>query len=93
MSYSSFSQDKFVIQNKKQSDKIRFKLINNLIVIPVNINGVTLSFLLDTGVSKPIIFNFLNVSDTLQIKNAETIYLKGLGGGESVEALKSKKGF
>lgn len=90
LSYSGFSQDKFVIQNKKQSDKIRFKLINNLIVIPVNINGVTLSFLLDTGVSKPIIFNFLNVSDTLQIKNAETIYLKGLGGGESVEALKSK---
>ena len=89
LSHFSFSQDKFVVQNKKQSDKIRFKLINNLVVIPVNINGVTLSFLLDTGVSKPIIFNFLNVSDTLQIKNAKTIYLRGLGGGESVEALKS----
>ena len=37
-----------------------FKLINNLIIIPVEVNGVTLSFLLDTGVSKPIIFNFLN---------------------------------
>lgn len=84
-----FSQDKFVVQNKKQSDKIRFKLINNLIIIPVDINGVTLSFLLDTGVSKPIIFNFLNVSDTLQIKDTETISLRGLGGGESVEALKS----
>ena len=89
LSHLSFSQDKFIIQNKKQSDKIRFKLINNLIIIPVDINGVTLSFLLDTGVSKPIIFNFLNVSDTLQIKNAETINLRGLGGGESVEALKS----
>ncbi len=88
-SHSSFSQDKFIIQNKKQSDKIRFKLINNLIVIPVNINGVTLSFLLDTGVSKPIIFNFLNVSDTLKIKDTKTIYLRGLGGGDSVEALKS----
>lgn len=87
------SQDKFVIQNKKQSDKIRFKLINNLIIIPIEINGVTLSFLLDTGVSKPIIFNFLNVSDSLQIKNTETIYLKGLGGGETVEALKSTKNF
>ncbi len=88
-SYLGFSQDKFVVQNKKQSDKIRFKLINNLIIIPVDINGVTLSFLLDTGVSKPIIFNFLNVSDTLQIKDTETIFLRGLGGGESVEALKS----
>lgn len=89
LSHFGFCQDKFVIQNKNQSDKIRFKLINNLIVIPVDINGVTLSFLLDTGVSKPIIFNFLNVSDTLQIKDTETIQLRGLGGGESVEALKS----
>lgn len=85
-----FSQSKFVIQNKKQSDKIKFKLINNLIVIPVEINGVTLSFILDTGVSKPIIFNFLNVSDTLKIKDTETIFLRGLGEGESVEALKSR---
>ncbi len=87
----SFAQSKFIIQNKKQSDKIRFKLVNNLIVIPVNINGVNLSFLLDTGVSKPIIFNFLNVSDTLKIKNTETIFLRGFGEGKSVEALKSKK--
>lgn len=85
-----FSQNKFVIQNKKQSDKIKFKLINNLIIIPVEVNGVTLSFLLDTGVSKPIIFNFLNLSDTLEIKDTETIYLRGLGEGESLEALKSK---
>lgn len=85
-----YSQGKFVIQNEKRSDKIRFKLINNLIVIPVEINGIELSFLLDTGVSKPIIFNFLNVSDTLKIKDAKKIYLRGLGEGESVEALKSK---
>ncbi|MEP3838999.1 MAG: aspartyl protease family protein [Algibacter sp.] len=87
--FSTLSQNKFVVQNKKQSHKIKFKLINNLIVIPVEINGVTLSFLLDTGVSKPIIFNFLNVSDSLNIKNTESITLRGLGGGESVEALKS----
>jgi hypothetical protein len=84
-----FSQGKFTIQNKHKSDKVKFKLINNLIIIPVEINGVTLSFLLDTGVSKPIIFNFLNVSDTLKIKNTETIFLRGLGEGELVEALKS----
>ncbi|SFZ93840.1 Aspartyl protease [Flaviramulus basaltis] len=84
-----FSQSEFIVQNKKQSDKVNFKLLNNLIVIPVEINGVILSFILDTGVSKPIIFNFLNVSDTLKIKNTETIYLRGLGEGESVKALKS----
>ncbi len=86
----SFSQGKFVIQNQKGTDKIKFRLIHNLIVIPVEINGVELFFLLDTGVSKPIIFNFLNVSDTLKIKDTETIFLRGLGEGESVEALKSK---
>lgn len=85
------AQGKFIIQNKQKSDKIKFKLINNLIVFPLEINGVELSFLLDTGVSKPIIFNFLNVSDTLKIRNTESIYLRGLGEGESVEALKSEK--
>ena len=87
---SGFSQGRFEIQNRQKTDKVKFKFVNNLIIIPVDINGVTLSFLLDTGVSKPIIFNFLNVSDTLKIKNTETIYLRGLGGGESVEALKSR---
>lgn len=86
----SFSQGRFTIQNDKGSDKIKFKFINNLIIIPVEVNGVELSFLLDTGVSKPIIFNFLNVSDTLKIKDTEKISLRGLGEGESVEALKSK---
>ena len=74
-----FSQGEFIVQNKRKSDKIHFKFINNLIVIPVEINGVELSFLLDTGVSKPIIFNFLNLSDSLKIKNTERIYLRGLG--------------
>ncbi len=62
-------------------DKIGFKLINNLIVIPVEINGVELSFLLDTGVTKPIIFNFLNIAEDLQINQTDKIYIRGLGEG------------
>lgn len=84
------AQGKFVVQNKRQTSKVNFKLINNLIIIPVEINGVVLSFLLDSGVSKPIVFSFLNISDTLKIKNKETIFLRGLGEGDSVKALKSK---
>jgi hypothetical protein len=45
---SVFSQGNFELQNGIR-DKIHFKLVNNLIVIPVTINGVSLSFLLDTG--------------------------------------------
>ena len=86
----SLAQSEFVIQNKKQQDKIKFKLINNLILIPVEINGVELSFILDTGVSKPIVFNILNVSETLKINNSEKIFLRGLGAGEPIEALRSR---
>ena len=82
-------QGTFYLQ-KTDHDKIPFKLINNLIVIPVQVNGVDLSFLLDTGVSKPIIFNFLNLNEALQINQAERIFLRGLGEGESIEALRSR---
>ena len=63
---TSFSQGKFILKNKASSSKIKFELINNLIVFPVEVNGVKLSFLLDTGVSKPIIFNSLEGIDTLR---------------------------
>ncbi|QRM88078.1 PDZ domain-containing protein [Lacinutrix sp. WUR7] len=88
--FLGFSQDTFVIQNKKKSDKIKFKLINNLIIVPVKINGVELSFILDTGVSKPILFNIFNVNETLKINNSEKIVIRGLGEGEPVEALRSR---
>lgn len=87
----SFGQGQFELPGKYQ-DKIKFKLINNLIVLPVQINGVELSFLLDTGVSKPILFNIAN-TDSLQMNNVETIFLRGLGGGETVRALRSKNNF
>jgi len=87
--FKTFAQGKFSLP-RADSNKIKFQLINNLIIIPVEVNGVELSFLLDSGVSKPILFNIANI-DTLQINNVETIYLRGLGGGEPVEALKSQK--
>lgn len=90
VTYSGFSQGKFVLQDNKESNKIRFKLINNLIVIPVEINGAELTFLLDSGVRKPIIFNFLNSTDSLAINEPEIIYLRGLGEGEPIEAIRSR---
>jgi len=89
LTLSAYAQGKFVLQNNDK-DKISFKLINNLIVIPVEVNGVPLSFLLDTGVSKAIIFNFVNLSSELKINETEQIFLRGLGEGDSVEALRSK---
>ncbi|MBO6605963.1 aspartyl protease family protein [Psychroserpens sp.] len=85
------AQGKFNLP-KQNTDKIRFELINNLMVIPVEVNGVELSFLLDTGVSKPILFNIAN-SDSLQMNNVETIYVRGLGDGKPVPALRSQNNF
>lgn len=85
---NAFSQDGFQLQNGK-SDKIHFRLINNLIVIPVSVNGVSLSFLLDTGVSKSILFNFFNLKEELSIHETELLLLQGLGDDKPIEALKS----
>lgn len=90
-SNTSFSQGVFTLKNKAASNKIKFKLINNLIVFPVEVNGIELSFLLDTGVSKPIVFNSLEGIDTLRVNDTEKIFLRGLGEGKPVEAIKSNK--
>lgn len=82
-------QSKYVINAKNGSDKIPFQLINNVIIIPVEINGIERSFLLDTGVSRPILFDFIKGSDSIPILNSEKIFLKGLGDDGLVEALKS----
>jgi hypothetical protein len=71
------------------SEKIYFQFVNNLIIIPLEINNVTLSFLLDTGVSRPILFN-LTERDSLDLKNTQAFYLNGLGSDGEVKALKSK---
>ena len=65
-------------------------MINNLIVIPIEINGKQLSFILDTGVNKTILFN-LTKNDSLGLKNVKKVTLQGLGSGKPVEALISKK--
>ena len=84
-----FSQSRFNLPRTNYT-KVKFQLIDNLIVFPVEVNGVKLSFLLDTGVSKPILFNIVN-TDSLKINHVESIYLRGLGDGGYIEALKSKQ--
>lgn len=79
---------RFLNQNKK-TERIRFKFINNLIVIPLKINGKKLSFILDSGVSKTILFN-ITQNDSIGLNSVEKVSLRGLGKGEPVEALLSK---
>ena len=76
----------FVSQNKKVS--IPFKLINNLIFIPIKVNGIELNFLLDSGVEETILFG-LEDKKEVSFFNVEKITLRGLGSSDAVEGLKS----
>jgi hypothetical protein len=60
-----FIQSSFEFPEGVTKRTFSFELINNLIVLPVQINGVSLSFLLDLGVNKTILFNndLINVND------------------------------
>ncbi|TSE06453.1 MULTISPECIES: aspartyl protease family protein [Aquimarina] len=83
-----FAQKDFRLPVGKKHNKLRFELANNLIIVPVVVNGVELSFILDTGVGSTIIFSVDNKS-SLELKDASKIYLRGLGDNEPVEAIKS----
>lgn len=85
----SFCQDGFKFTGNKNKITIPFKLNNNLVIIPVNINGVDLSFLLDTGVDDTILFS-LDETDSITFNNARKIKMRGLGSGEPIDALYSK---
>ncbi|MAU15320.1 MAG: aspartate aminotransferase [Muricauda sp.] len=79
----------FKLPEGEKHQKIKFELINNLIIIPVEINGAELTFILDSGVSKPILFN-LSESDSVPINNVSEVTIRGLGDGEPMKALSSK---
>ncbi|SHH20358.1 Aspartyl protease [Flavobacterium defluvii] len=84
------SQDSFIIQNNKQKAVIPFKLINNLIFIPIKVNGVELNFLLDSGVEETILFSMDEMQE-VKFNNVEKIRLRGLGSESEIEGLKSTK--
>ena len=56
-SSNSWSQNGFQFQTNKKKISIPFKFINNLIIIPIQVNGVSLNFMVDTGVEETILFS------------------------------------
>ena len=86
----TFSQSEFQINNLKNKVVIPFKLINNLIFIPVSINGEELTFLLDTGVEQTILFS-LDEKNEVKLFDLEKLKLKGLGNKNAIEAYKSSR--
>ncbi len=82
------AQNSFELINTQKA-VIPFKFINNLIFIPVNVNGAELTFLLDTGVAETILFSLENKE--LKLGNVEKIKFSGLGGSFSIDGLKSDR--
>ncbi len=79
----------FDLPDGKKFEKVKFQLINNVIVVPLEVNGAELSFILDSGVSTPILFN-LAEQDSIQINQVSEVTIRGLGGGDPIQALSSR---
>lgn len=82
------AQENFIIANSKKKVVIPFKLINNLIFIPIKVNGIELNFLLDSGVEETILFSMDEMQE-VKFNNVEKIKLRGLGSEKEIEGLKS----
>lgn len=82
------AQNNFELVNVKKA-VIPFKLINNLIFIPVNVNGAELTFMLDTGVAETILFSLDNKE--VKFENVEKIKFSGLGGNVSIDGFKTDR--
>ncbi len=83
------SAQNFDLPDSQKYQKIKFQLINNVMVIPLEVNGTQLSFILDSGVSTPLLFN-LTEQDSIQINKVSEVTIRGLGEGEPIQALSSR---
>lgn len=66
-----------------------FKLVHNLIVLPVRVNNSqSLNFILDSGVQN-VLITHLHFDDSLDLQQTNRIKIRGLGEGYTIEALHS----
>lgn len=74
----STAQSGFHCNTTKDKIVIQAQFINNLVIIPLEINGVKLNFLLDTGVKETVLFS-LEDSNSINFSNIESIEITGFG--------------
>ncbi|MFD1770229.1 PDZ domain-containing protein [Sphingobacterium suaedae] len=72
---------------EEKPTSLKFELINNIILVPVTINGITFSFLLDTGVKETILF--AHADDSLYLKNQNKMRFHGIGIEEGIDGILS----
>lgn len=84
----AFAQSQLIFP-KGAKGKIRFEWKSNLIIIPVNIQGVALNFLVDTGVGHTLIFDN-HKAQQLGFNQDHPYLLRGLGDQPALEAFQVK---
>ncbi|TDS13218.1 aspartyl protease family protein [Sphingobacterium paludis] len=76
----------FRLKNNKPVT-VKFELHNNVVLLPLKINGILFSFLLDTGVKETILF--AQTDDSLYLNNQNKMRFQGIGMEEGVEGIRS----
>ncbi|ESU27625.1 hypothetical protein FLJC2902T_19490 [Flavobacterium limnosediminis JC2902] len=86
----AFGQNGFQFETDKDKIVIPFTFVDNMVIIPVEINGTKLNMLLDSGSEPSLIFSFPE-NDTVQLYNTKKIQISGLGNEEMAEGIYSDK--
>jgi predicted aspartyl protease len=80
------SAQKFDFPGKRKKELVPFKMVKNLMIIKLTVNGKgPFNFVLDTGVGLFIISD-PKLIDSVAIKNLRSINIMGLGAGEPLSA-------
>ena len=88
--FCALGQEGFQLPEGVDKITIPFKRSNNLIIIPVKVNGTPLNFILDTGASHSIIFNLEKV-DSLNVQKGNKLKISGYGKRDPFEVYYSSK--
>src|SRR5699024_12273700 len=74
-------------QLKKDQVRIPFKLVHNLILIPVQVNGEHLTFLLDTGASATVLYS--QTRENQDFSQVKKVQFSGTGTDGNIQSIKT----
>ncbi|WP_313806929.1 PDZ domain-containing protein [Flavobacterium sp.] len=89
LTIQAFSQKGFQWESKKDKIVIPFTFVDNLIIIPIEINNTKLNMLLDSGSEPSLLFSFPE-NDSINLYNTRKIKISGLGNEEMAEGIFSE---
>ncbi len=77
----------FELDKNRKRSSIAFEEHHNLVLIPIRINdALDLTFLLDTGVTIPLLCEPM-IATVLKLEKARDVKIKGLGGADPINAV------